>query len=201
MMSQAPEPAGNPPALFTAEDVYFWQAGTHTRLYTKLGAHYSAARGGTAFAVWAPNAQDVSVIGDFNGWQAGAHPLRREAATGIWAGFVAGVGSGARYKYTIHSRIADYRVAKADPFGFRQEEPPHTASQVWDLAYAWGDREWMSSRRQRNALDAPLAIYEVHLGSWRREGTRVLTYRELAEQLPHYAHQMGFTHVELMPVM
>ena len=192
---------GDSPVSFTADDRYLWQEGTHTRLYEKFGAHYNITRDGTSFAVWAPHAATVSVIGDFNGWQIGSHPLRSLDATGIWSGFVPGVRPGERYKYAIRSQVAGYQVAKADPFGMLQEAPPHTASRVWDLDYTWGDQAWMTTRQPHNALNAPLAIYEVHLGSWRRNDTRFLTYRELAEQLPEYVQQMGFTHVELMPVM
>ncbi|HEV7716830.1 MAG TPA: 1,4-alpha-glucan branching protein GlgB, partial [Steroidobacteraceae bacterium] len=160
---------------------------------------------GTDFAVWAPNAARVSVVGDFNGWRPDANPLEvRPDSSGIWAGFVLGVKPGALYKYHIESRVNGYTVQKSDPYAFHCERPPRTASVVWDLSYEWGDDEWMQRRARANALDAPWSVYEVHLGSWRRvpdEHNRSLTYRELAHALGDYAVEMGFTHVELMPVM
>ncbi|MCS7312965.1 MAG: 1,4-alpha-glucan branching protein GlgB [Acidobacteria bacterium] len=191
----------------TDYDVYLFREGHHFRLYEKLGAHPMEADGlqGTLFAVWAPNAERVSVIGDFNGWDPGAHPLApRWDGSGIWEGFVPGVGPGNLYKYHIVSRFGGYTVDKGDPFAFFWETPPGTASIVWDLRYEWGDEAWLRTRRQANALDAPISIYEVHLGSWRRvpeAGRRFLTYREMAEALPRYVKEMGFTHVEFLPVM
>ena len=190
----------------TEHDIYLFKEGTHGRLYETLGSYATRAgeAEGTQFAVWAPNAARVSVIGDFNQWDAAAHPLRaREDGSGVWEGFIPGVGRGTLYKYRIVSNYHGYSVDKGDPFALAWECPPRTASRVWDLDYAWGDAEWMQRRRAANALDAPLSIYEVHLGSWRRvpeDGNRSLTYRELAEQLPAYVKQLGFTHVELMPV-
>ncbi len=187
-------------------DVYLWSEGTHYRAYQKLGAHPAERDGvaGTRFAVWAPDARYVSVIGDFNGWRAGANPLEPVDSTGIWEGFVAGVGPGALYKYAITSRHHNYRVDKADPYAFAAEIRPQTASKVWDLSgYEWGDADWMGYRGGVNSLGAPISVYEVHLGSWRRvpgEGNRWLTYRELAHQLADYVHHMGFTHVEFLPV-
>jgi 1,4-alpha-glucan branching enzyme len=192
--------------LLTEHDIYLFRQGKHFRLYDKLGAHLLEHDGvrGCLFAVWAPNARAVSVIGDFNGWQPQAHPLSaRRDGSGIWEGFVPGVTAGARYKYRLASQHRDYRVDKADPFALASEAPPLTASIVWDLRYDWRDGEWMRRRARANALDAPWAIYEMHLGSWRRvpeEGNRFLTYRELAGQLPDYVGEMGFTHVELLPV-
>jgi 1,4-alpha-glucan branching enzyme len=180
--------------------------GTHYRTYEKLGAHLINRDGnpGTHFAVWAPNAQQVSVIGEFNGWKATAHPMRCRGRSGVWDCFIPGVSSGALYKYAIRSQYHDYTVEKADPYGFAAEIRPRTASKVWELTgYAWGDQEWMDRRGRAQSLDAPMAIYEVHLGSWRRvphEGSRYLTYRELAQCLPAYLHDMGFTHVEFLPV-
>ncbi|QJA06421.1 1,4-alpha-glucan branching protein GlgB [Thermosulfurimonas marina] len=191
---------------FSELDVYLFREGTHTRLYEKFGAHLLELEGtsGVYFAVWAPNAQYVSVIGDFNGWDRGAHPLRaREDGSGIWEGFVPGVLQGSLYKYYLHTKNG-YHFEKADPFAFFFETPPGTASRVWDLSYAWGDRKWLDQRRNRNALEAPWLIYEVHLGSWRRvpeEENRFLTYRELAPLLAEYLREMGFTHVEFLPVM
>src|SRR5262249_20188980 len=155
------------------------------RAYEKLGAHPAEEDGvhGTRFAVWAPNARWVSVIGDFNGWKPGANPLQPVNSSGIWEGFVPGVGVGALYKDALTSQYHNYYVEKADPYAFFYEMRPSTASKVWDLSgYDWGDEEWMAHRKRANALDAPMAIYEVHLGSWRRvphEGNRWLTYREM----------------------
>ncbi len=191
----------------TDHDVYLFKQGNHFRLYEKLGAQPMTLNGtrGTCFAVWAPNAEAVSIIGDFNGWAAGSHPLEvRQDESGIWEGFLPGVEKGARYKYHIVSRHDHYTVDKADPFAFFSETPPRTASRVWDLDYRWTDDEWMEHRRDRIGLDAPISIYEVHLGSWRRglDGKKEpLSYRDAAVQLAEYALEMGFTHVELMPVM
>lgn len=193
-------------SLLTEHDIYLFRQGKHFRLHEKLGAHRINVQGvdGVHFAVWAPNAKGVSVIGDFNGWNGSAHPLRmRDDGSGIWEGFVGAIGAGTCYKYSITSHYNNYQVNKADPFAMRSEMPPQTASIVWDMDYAWGDRAWMDTRAQVNALDAPWGIYEVHLGSWRRvpnEGNRFLTYREQAQQLTDYVRDMGFTHVELMPV-
>lgn len=188
-----------------AVDLHYFNEGTHTRLYDKLGAHLSPDPNapGVAFAVWAPNAASVAVIGDFNGWEPQSHPLRQRGRSGIWEGTVAGLGPGALYKYHIVSRYHDYRVNKADPYGFAHEVPPRTASVVADLRYTWGDQAWMAARPQRAMLEQPMAIYEVHLGSWRRvpeDGHRWLTYRELAPQLTAYVQEMGFTHVEFLPL-
>jgi len=192
--------------LLSADDLYLFNEGTHLRLYERLGAHPRVVDGeaGTSFAVWAPNAERVAVIGDFNGWDPDRHPLQPQGASGIWAGFIPGVGPGAVYKYRIHSRYHGYRVDKADPFAFYSERPPRTASIVWDLDYQWHDAAWLRARHQRNALDAPISVYEVHLGSWRRvpeEGNRPLTYRELAPLLADHVRRLGFTHVEFLPVM
>ncbi|MGE5894816.1 MAG: 1,4-alpha-glucan branching protein GlgB [bacterium] len=195
-------------SILTDYDVYLFKQGNHITLYDKLGAHQTKAKDGTAgtcFAVWAPNARKVSVMGDFNGWHKESHPLKpREDGSGIWEGFVPGVGKGAHYKFHIVSRHHHFQVDKADPFGLFHEIPPRTASIVWDLEYEWKDSAWMKSRHERNALEAPVSIYEVHLGSWRRvpeEGNRSLSYREMAHALSAYVKEMGFTHVELMPVM
>jgi 1,4-alpha-glucan branching enzyme len=190
----------------TENDLYLFTEGTHSRLYSKLGAHTTTRDGrpGTYFGVWAPNAEKVSVVGDFNQWDKSAHVLQNRGNSGIWDGYVSGVESGAVYKYSIRSRHGRYRVDKADPFAFHCEAPPRTASIVWDLDYKWHDSAWMQQRRQRNTLDSPISIYEVHLGSWRRKAEdrkRFLTYRELAPQLGEYLQQLGFTHVEFLPVM
>ncbi|MFZ5512706.1 MAG: 1,4-alpha-glucan branching protein GlgB [Pseudomonadota bacterium] len=190
----------------TAHDVYLFREGSHSRLYEKLGAHLGECQGrqGAHFAVWAPNAERVAVIGDFNDWNPERHVLAaRSDGSGIWEGFIPGVEPGMNYKYRIFSRFHGYLVDKGDPFAFLWEAPPKTASRLWHLDYQWHDDEWMRRRRMANGLDAPFAVYEVHLGSWRRvpeEDNRPLTYRELAEQLPGYVKDMGFTHVELLPV-
>ena len=188
------------------EDLYLFNEGSHIRLYQKLGAHPLTVNGssGTYFAVWAPNARQVSVIGDFNGWNRESHPLRSRGQSGIWEGFIPRVSKGSLYKYHIISHYNGYQVDKADPLAFYSETPPRTASIVWDTDYDWGDRVWMETRQSHNRLDSPIAIYELHPGSWRRvpeEEGRPLSYRELAEQLPDYVRQMGFTHVEFLPVM
>ena len=189
--------------LLTDHDVYLFKQGKHVRLYDKLGAHVKERR--VHFAVWAPNAEYVSVIGEFNGWNPGSHRLHsREDGSGIWEGEIADLNVGTQYKFHIASRIHGYRVDKGDPFANYWQVPPQTASVVWSLDYRWRDDEWMRSRAECNALDSPMAIYEVHLGSWRRvpeERSRSLSYRELADQLPRYAKDLGFTHVEFLPVM
>ncbi|MBI2071404.1 MAG: 1,4-alpha-glucan branching protein GlgB [Elusimicrobia bacterium] len=192
--------------LLTDDDCYLFNEGAHTRLYEKLGAHSCIADGipGVYFAVWAPEAKRVSVIGDFNGWQASAHPLKPKGNFGIWEGFIPGLASGALYKYDITSSHGDYTVQKADPFASRAETPPKTASMVWDLSYAWQDAQWMNKRGANNSRQAPVSIYEVHLGSWARvpeQGNRFLTYREIAPRLAAYVQETGFTHVEFLPVM
>jgi 1,4-alpha-glucan branching enzyme len=190
----------------TAQDLYLFNEGRHYRVYSKLGAHLNGAgdESGVTFGVWAPNAQDVSVIGSFNDWTPGAHPLRPRENSGIWEGMVPGVTKGSLYKFHIRSHHHGHVAEKADPFGFYHERPPRTASVVWDLEYQWSDGEWMEKRKNRNSHHAPISIYEVHLGSWRRvpeEHNRPLTYRELAWQLAEYVGRMGFTHVELLPIM
>lgn len=184
--------------LLSDFDLYLFNEGSHFRIYEKLGAH--TVEDGVYFALWAPNAKAVWVMGDFNGWQKESLPLRPRGSSGVWEGFVPGAKVGQRYKFHILG-YGDYRVDKADPVGFFHETPPGTASVIWQLNYPWGDGEWMGSRRERNALDAPMAIYEVHLGSWRRKEGRWLNYRELAPMLSRYVKEMGFTHVEFLPVM
>ena len=175
-------------SLLTDEDLYLFNEGSHFQLHDKLGAHVVNQEGvsGTQFAVWAPNAAQVFVIGDFNGWNKNSDPLHPKGQSGIWEGFFPGIGQGTLYKYHVVSHVNDYRVDKTDPFSIFNEIPPKTASIVWNLDYQWRDQEWMTSRRQRNALDKPMAIYEMHVGSWRRmveQGNRSLSYRELAPQL------------------
>jgi len=192
--------------LLSDFDLHLFNEGRHYRLYEKLGAHPVKVAGvsGTYFAVWAPNANYVSVIGDFNGWNTGSHPLHPRAQSGIWEGFIAGVGQGAVYKFHIGSHNRGYRVDKVDPFGLYSLPPPETGSVIWDLDYTWADRDWMAKRPQNNGLHAPMTLYEMHLGSWKRrpeEGHRSLTYLELADELPEYLQRMGFSHVEFMPIM
>jgi 1,4-alpha-glucan branching enzyme len=187
-------------------DLYLLAEGTHHRAYEKLGAHLSERNGrrGVQFAVWAPNAERVSVIGDFNRWDSATDVLQPSSA-GIWEGFVVGIGSGAVYKYHIESRDRRYAVDKADPYGFAAEIRPSTASRVWNLqGYSWLDQSWMTNRAKNNSLNSPISTYEVHLGSWKRvpeEGNRWLTYREMAPLLADYVHDAGFTHVEFLPIM
>ncbi len=191
----------------TEHDIYLFKEGSHFNLYERLGSHPATVDGepGVRFGVWAPNAASVSVIGDFNSWNSQANPLRvREDGSGIWEGFIPDLRPGTVYKYHIVSRFDDYQVDKGDPYAYVWEVAPRTASIVADLSYEWNDAEWMASRRKRNALDAPQSIYEVHPGSWRRvpkENDRFLNFRELAHELAPYVKQMGYTHVELMPIM
>jgi len=194
-------------SLLTDHDIYLFREGTHFRLYEKLGSHIVENEGakGTYFAVWAPNAESVSVIGDFNGWNVETHPLKvRWDGSGIWEGFIPGLGQGTLYKYHIVSRLNRYTVDKGDPFAFYWELPPNTASIVWDLDYKWDDKKWFEQRRQIQSLEAPASIYEVHLGSWKRdpaEPDRILSCGEIAPELAKYVKDMGFTHVEFLPVM
>ncbi len=192
--------------LLTPFDLHLFNEGKHNRLFEKFGAHVIELDGrrGTHFAVWAPNAERISVVGDFNKWNSDSHPMNPQASSGVWEAFIPDLGHGAVYKYHIRSRYHMYTVDKADPYGYYNEVPPRTASIVWDLGYEWHDGDWMQSRHDRNKFEAPISIYEVHLGSWMRvpeEGNRSLSYRELAVKLADYVHDMGFTHVELMPVM
>jgi 1,4-alpha-glucan branching enzyme len=186
--------------LLTDHDVYLLKEGTHGRLYEKLGCHLDGR--GAHFAVWAPNARAVAVIGEFNDWRAEAHPLAPRAdGSGVWEGFVPGVARGQAYKYRIAGREAGFAADKADPFALYAQTPPETASRAWSLEYEWADGDWMASRRAANALGAPMSIYEVHLGSWRRgEGHRFLSYREAAHPLADHVRDLGFTHVELLPL-
>ena len=185
----------------TGHDLYLFREGTHARLYEKLGAH--VGEGATEFAVWAPNAASVAVIGDWNGWDPRAHPMQPTGDAGIWQARVPQAKQGSLYKFHVVSRHAGHTVDKADPYAFRAETPPKTGSVVWDLAYDWQDAEWMRTRKDKNALEAPWSVYEVHLGSWMRSPDapgEVLGFRLLAPLLAEYAKRMGFTHVELMPI-
>ena len=187
-------------------DRYLLAEGTFHRAYQKLGAHITERDGqrGVQFALWAPNTKMTSVIGDFNNWNPLANRMEPSPA-GVWEAFIPRMGPGEIYKYHLESNYGGYSVDKADPYGFAAEIRPHTASRVWELeSYAWRDGSWMAARGKSNALDAPISIYEVHLGSWRRvpeEQSRWLSYRELAPLLAEYVHNAGFTHVELLPVM
>ena len=193
-------------SLFTDFDIDLFKAGKHFRLYEKLGAHPTQVNGvsGVYFAVWAPSARSVSVVGDFNYWIQGEHQLNvRWDSSGIWEGFIPGVQKGTTYKYIIQSENGGIITEKADPFAFYCEKPPLTASVIWDLDYQWKDTSWMKTRKEYNALDKPYSVYEVHLGSWKRHGSenRFLTYLEFADELVAYVKETGFTHVEFMPVM
>jgi 1,4-alpha-glucan branching enzyme len=192
--------------LLTDQDLYLFNEGSNYRMYEKMGAHLVTHNGdaGVVFSVWAPNARSVSVVGSFNEWASKTNLLRSRGSSGIWEGFLPGVTRGALYKFHIESQRHGFHVDKADPLGLLHEKPPRTASVVWDLDYQWGDHDWMASRAARNSLRAPHSIYEVHLGSWMRvpeEDNRPLTYRETAPRLAEYMSQMGFTHVEFLPVM
>ena len=191
-------------SLLSPFDLHLFNEGTHGHLFDKMGAHLSHDPEGTYFAVWAPNADAVSVIGEFNGWDKNANGLYPREESGIWEGFIPTVRHGALYKYSVHSKVTRTGVDKADPFATYSEAPPRQASIVWDLAYDWGDDRWMQNRRSVNHRSGPWSVYEMHLGSWMRvpeEGNRWLSYRELAPRLADYVSRMGFTHVELMPVM
>jgi len=190
--------------FLTDLDIHLFKEGNHFNLFEKLGSHPVNIDGtqGTQFAVWAPNADKVSIIGDFNGWDPTAHPMNvRWDGSGIWEGFIRGLQPGTAYKYHIVNTRSRYSIDKADPFAFFAETPPGTASVVWNLDYEWNDGEWMRHRHHNNDLHSPISIYEVHLGSWRRaDGNRFLSYRELAHALAAHVKHMGFTHVEFLPV-
>jgi 1,4-alpha-glucan branching enzyme len=193
------------PPLLTDLDLHLIGEGTHYRKYEKLGAHLREVAGirGVHFGVWAPNAARVSVVGDFNRWDGRVHPMRPRGSSGVWELFVPGLREGEIYKFEILSRSTGHLLLKADPYGFCAEQRPKTGSIVFDIEkYSWADDQWMEARERRNWLAAPIAIYEVHLGSWRRgPENRWLTYGELADQLIPYVQQMGYTHIELLPVM
>lgn len=192
-------------SFFTDFDIDLFKGGKHFRLYHKLGSHLTEVDGvkGTYFAVWAPSAKSVSVVGDFNYWNADEHKLNvRWDSSGIWEGFIPGVDKGTKYKYKIHSNNNDIWTEKADPFARFCEQPPHTASVVWEDNHKWQDDDWMNTREEKNGLDKPYSVYEVHLASWKKKnGWESLSYLEMAEQLADYVDEMGFTHVEFMPVM
>jgi len=195
------------PTLLTDFDLYLSGEGTDYLKYEKFGAHIRLVSGvtGVHFVVWAPNAKRVGIVGDFNSWDGRVHTMRNRGVSGVWELFIPGLDEGCLYKYELLSHLGNLLTLKSDPFGFTGEMRPRTASIVADIDHhEWGDSNWMHSRAKRNWMHAPMSIYEVHLGSWRREPTdeyRWLTYRELAEQLIPYVRQMGFTHIELLPIM
>jgi 1,4-alpha-glucan branching enzyme len=189
-------------ALLGDHDLHLFNEGTHSRLYEKFGAH-PLPGGGTSFVVWAPNAQYVSVMGDFNGWDKSRHPMRRVGECGIWELVVPEVREGAHYKYHVASRFAGYATDRVDPFGFLHGTPPRQESVVHKLDYQWNDADWLASRGDKQKRDKPMSIYEMHVGSWMRvpeQGDRWLTYRELAPLLGQYLSDRGFTHVEFLPL-
>ena len=199
------------PFMITEYDLYLYNEGNFFGCYEKLGAHFRTvadegageAVTGVNFAVWAPNAQRVSVVGPFNGWDNRAHPMTLRATSGVWELFVPNLVEGTHYKYAVKSRLMGHEMDKSDPFGFYAELRPSTDSRVWDVdKYVWNDGDWLESRVRRQSLDSPISIYEVHLGSWRRvpEDNSFLSYRDLAHQLVDYAKQMNYTHIELLPI-
>ncbi len=195
------------PPLLSDFDLYLMGEGTHYQKYEKMGAHIAVIDGiaGVRFGVWAPNAMRVSVVGDFNQWDGRTHPMRNRGPSGVWELFVPGLGEGAIYKYEIRPSSGAVHLLKSDPYGFRSEVRPKTGSIVTRLdQHSWNDRGWIEYREKHDWLSSPISAYELHLGSWRRnveDGGRWLTYGELADQLIPYLKQMGYTHVELMPVM
>ena len=192
------------PTLFTDNDIYLFKEGTHLKLYDKLGSHKMSYKGseGVYFALWAPNAKSVSVIGNFNNWNNKKHVLKpRWDSSGIFEGFIKDIKFGEVYKYHIVSNYNNQTSEKSDPYSFFNEHSPKTASIVWDLNYSWNDQDWMRYRKKYNSLDAPFSIYEVHLGSWKKKDGRPYTYRELGDILVEYVKEMQFTFVEFMPIM
>src|SRR5438874_4163790 len=191
--------------FLSPDDLHLFNEGTHLRLYQKLGSHLLRQddRSGAHFAVWAPNAAGVSVVGDFNSWNPKAHPLQPQENSGTWAGFIGNVRESAAYKYQITPRQGA-AFLKPDPFAFRHEPEAERASLLWDISYEWQDDQWLANRHKQSALESPISIYEIHLGSWMRvpeQGNRPLTYREIAPRLAEYVHRLGFTHVEFLPLM
>jgi 1,4-alpha-glucan branching enzyme len=192
-------------SLLSDHDLYLFNEGTHVKLHERLGSHLRTVDGveGTNFALWAPDAERISVTGSFNGWNTESHFLHPRGSSGIWEGFIPGVRHGDAYKYHVVSRYHGYQVDKADPFAVHAETPPRTASIVWNLDYEWHDGSWLYERARRNTLNAPMSIYEVHLGSWRRipeDNNRWMSYREIAPALAEYVEHMGFTHIEFLPL-
>jgi 1,4-alpha-glucan branching enzyme len=206
MSPKTPPITNQSTSLLTDDDLYLFNEGTHHRLYEKMGSHLIERNGqkGAQFAVWAPNAERVSVVGSFNDWNKQSHPLQSRGESGVWEGFIPDIGQGTIYKYHIESRYEGYQADKADPFAVHHETSPKTASIVWETAYQWSDSDWMKTRGERNAAGAPMSVYEMHLGSWRRipeDDNRSLSYREMAAPLAEHVKKLGFTHVEFMPVM
>lgn len=193
------------PQMLTELDLHLFNEGSHDRIYEKLGAHLRTIDGvtGVNFAVWAPNAKEVSVLGDFNGWNKTQHAMRKLIPSGIWEVFLPGLGAGENYKFCV-TDAHGHQVEKADPYATFSELPPRTASVVADLdSYQWSDQAWMNKRAVNNGLDQPISVYELHLGSWRQDHQKPngwMNYRDIAHQLVEYCQQMGFTHIELMPV-
>lgn len=191
-------------SLLSPNDIYLHGEGNNMQMYEFMGAHLQEVNGqkGVLFAVWAPSAIRVSVVGDFNNWDGRRHPMRLHPGNGIWELFIPGLGEGVLYKYEIKTRFKDYLVAKSDPVGFASQMRPNNASVVWDInKYHWQDSDWMQNRTAHQALDKPMSIYEVHLGSWRlKDGWEWLTYQELADQLVPYVKDLGYTHIELLPI-
>ena len=193
--------------LITDYDIHLFKQGNHFKLYEKFGSHPITVsdREGFYFAVWAPNGKSVSVVGDFNGWEPRSHGLSlRGDGSGIWEGHIPGLSKGDLYKYHIVSKLKGHSQDKTDPFAFYNEISPRTASIIWDLDYCWGDEKWMNGRHLVNSLESPMAIYEIHLGSWKKgtgDGADFRSYRELAVDLVKYLKDMEFTHVEFLPVM
>jgi 1,4-alpha-glucan branching enzyme len=193
-------------STFGELDSYHFKTGTHFNLYNKLGSHQMERDGkkGVYFGVWAPSARYVSVVGDFNGFDKGAHPMEQKSdGSGVWECFIEDVEIGTKYKYWIESHIDGYSQEKSDPYAFYWEVAPNSATKVWNLDYEWNDSDWMGDRAHKNSISSPISVYEVHIGSWKRipeESGRSLTYREMADDLTQYVKEMGFTHVEFLPV-
>lgn len=192
-------------SLFSEFDIYLFKSGKHYRVHDKLGSHIIEVDGvqGVYFAVWAPNAKHVSVIGNFNYWDKGSHPLAtRWDSSGIWEGFIPNIGKGELYKYHVESPSGEH-LEKGDPYARFWEVPPSTASIVWDAPYEWKDEKWMKQRKAKAGRPQPYSVYEVHLGSWRKKtgGAESLSYRELAHDLVTYVKELGFTHIEFLPIM
>ena len=200
-----PRPAATSgPQWLSPQDLYLFNEGSHLRLYDKLGAHATTQDGvaGFHFAVWSPNADYVSVVGDFNGWDVGRNRLHPVGSSGVWGGFVPGVANGTLYKYHV-AAPGGFKAEKTDPFAYTCEIPPKHAAVTWNLDYQWNDADWMAERKRRAAHDAPVSIYEIHLGSWMRAADppyHSLGYRDVAHKLAAYCKDMGFTHVELLPI-
>ncbi len=203
MNTQVPADRGK--SFLSELDLHLFNEGNHDQIYDRLGAHITTQEGisGVHFAVWAPNAKSISVVGNFNGWKPQQHPLSKIGDSGIWAIFVPGLNQGELYKYHVtdfHGHI----VLKSDPYGFFSELPPRNASVVFDInQYQWNDQDWLQRRKEINHAEAPISVYELHLGSWRQDSQREngwMNYRDLAPQIVEYCQQLGFTHIELMPI-